>query len=413
MQALGKETKSLTEQLAEQLKLTQKQAAADRQRLKELQQLASAEPLDAKQMKQAEDLLNALENRYGSLGAAVDKVTGKITGLDRAMNAVGGMIDDDELKGLESTLDEMLEKQQQLKVIAEREIKGGGHAGATARNRRSQARRQLPELESAISDIRNRITELRKDQAKPVPGGSDGTPRDPAAEALAQRQADAEQRAADELAAARIKATKDGLAEELALIREQHRQKLRDLEEEGVLTDDLREKLGDLLQARIDEATAAEQARQQQDSQRAIEQAADEAKRMAEARSNAEASVADRLAEARINATKTGLDRELALLDLRHEQELRRLEEAGVLTAEMAEQMKQLAELEADALIASSAAADGSNLPGGTFNGLAAAQIYGGDDYQQKIADATEESRKELVKVNDNLKFAGGGLLLG
>lgn len=138
-----------------------------------------------------------------------------------------------------------------------------------------------------------------------------------------------------------------------------------------------------------------------------------------ERRAQAIARAQDEAAEARIKAELKGAEQAAALMELRKQQELRRLQEEGLLNQELLDAINDkyeaLEELQGNSTVGVAAVAERVS-GGGTFNGrLASMQFtnFGNDlpkrqlDELKKIAETNEEIRDEQRRQQGGI-FIGG-----
>lgn len=125
----------------------------------------------------------------------------------------------------------------------------------------------------------------------------------------------------------------------------------------------------------------------------AAEKEASESQRITEQRKEAEERTAEEIARLQIETTKTGIDKERALLELKHQEELKRAQELGM----NVDLVRRKQALEGRALSMTSLPGVAAQAKGdveGTFSGYALGGLGGGGGVQEKI-------EKHLAKMNE------------
>jgi hypothetical protein len=92
MKQLTDYTAKLSEASEQARQAGDKQRSADQTRMQRLRQLAHQERLNNEQMAEASDLIATLTGRYGDLGIALDKTTGRINGVSEAHKKMLGLM---------------------------------------------------------------------------------------------------------------------------------------------------------------------------------------------------------------------------------------------------------------------------------------------------------------------------------
>lgn len=408
----------LTRQSTELSKAVRLVADADRDRVARLNELSKVQRLTATEIIEARSLIGALESAYGGFGVTVDDVNRKLVGTVDGLDAVGQKIRDIESKVLGKEIEELSEKirknverveKAEARVESLRGTRSGGRERNTAATALAAARSERARLDAERQRLQARVDELNPAAATADSEDSGGG----VAGAAAAASADASRRrVADELAEAQIRAREEGLAEELALLDEQHRQRVRDLETEGTLTDELRGKLDALLEARRSEAVAADRARRDADARA-------EAERRRQDAAAAQQDLNARLADARVANIDDPDERARARAQLEADRDVRNLRSLGLEqdeTDELVAKRMELLGLELDAIDAQEdglAVASADPAVGGTFSSAVADIFRGGgeDRVQQDILAANEETRDNTREIADRARR--GGILLG
>lgn len=378
VQALSSASEDLNDNLQGTVDKVNAAVTADAKKLARLEELAGKQKRTNAETREANKLLTELEATYGALGASVDPATGKFVGLAGAIETLTMRFKElrrEALKtGIEKAADRIEELGRPIAAINLPVVLGadglpvsgtGGRDLAAEERERLRRTKEIAKLEAQIVEFRKQYADLSGTGTTGGPGkGPDGSVAAPSKTIEEQRF--------DKFSQAMRGA---------ALNRFQ---------------------------------------REAEEKKKADEKAAREAERMADRERARQESIADHqkdldyeIARERIKQTKKGLDQELALLDLRYQQERDRLADAGLLTDAILERLGIRQGLERQALIAGDNAVSRTNNLG-TFNGQLAGRILGEVNYAKEAVDVAKEQLEEQKKTNVALEFleVGGGILI-
>jgi TP901 family phage tail tape measure protein len=289
--------------------------------LAELEKLADKERLNNAEMERAESLIATLEGAYGDLGLEVNRTTGQIEGMSDAQKRLNQLMREAARAEATAALEEARANRRELEreqretgglgffegagVAAGAMLSGGderGYRGSGYRALETAAAAEQAALDARIEAARaqERAAQARIDAIAAGEAGS-LTGGEPAGAASSGRRPvqTAELGAADQnirneyrrLQELRIRATREGLDEEIALIEHRYAEELRIARTTG-------QQVADIEAARDLE--------------------------IAEARERSREGLSEEIARLEIEATKEGREKELALLELSRQQELRR-----------------------------------------------------------------------------------------
>lgn len=223
----------------------------------------------------------------------------------------------------------------------------------------------------------------------------------------------------DELAQERIRAGREGLDEELALLRQAHDERVRQLEAEGKLTGEARAQLDELLALREREATQAADTRSAEERKAEAERAADEAERAAEERKRHAEEVADagrQLAEdfedAKLSAMEEGQAKELARIEAQARRRRAQLERDGLDTPENLARLDRLTSLQRE--LATRAGGGVRRVERqadvGTYSGALAGRLFGDGRLEQQLLREGVVEQKRTNRLLAAMAEGGGGL---
>ena len=352
-------------------------SAGDKQRksaqlqMQRLEQLAGKQRLTNEEMKEAKSLIAALQGEYGNLGLSVDGVTGKIAGLATAQGKLNeamrkAALLELEARGaeLEHNIDELIEEFDSAWTDAGRDAAFDKAAIEIKKLNAVQARWQ------AIKGGDQAALTGEKPQGK-----NDALADKIAADAAAMEQREEWER---ELGRLRLSMIEDEHMRALFLIDEEYAHRIQKAKEAGqdIAT------LEKLRAAEIAKINADYTGKREEEERRTAETAA-------ELRKTIDEQTADEVARLRIEATTKGHEKEMALLALRQQKELREAKEAGANLA----LLQQKHALERQQLGLQNIAESTSRVAG-TFSGSAVAGL-GAGNVQERIARAVEQ---QLVK---------------
>jgi len=342
-----------------------------------LEQLAEKQNLSNSEMQEAQGIIAALEGHYGGLGVSIDKATGKIVGLAGAQQKLNDAMRNAAIKEAQAEWSELQQNAEELY----RESKSAWTAAG-----QQDAANRLNVVLKKMYAIRMRIRALN--------GGDDaaltGEPakRKTADDTLAGKIADEEEIAKrqkeweHELRQIEIQGIEDTHDRRLAAIDEEYDYKIQKLKDAGEY--DSRRNL------QITASRIAEKANVEKDRQRELDaakkRAAEEEARLAEDLADREKQIANDTAVAKINATKTGIDKEMALLRLRHKREREEALKAGLDPKVLAAKHKY----EEQIAMQGAAMQSGGGSVRGTFSASAISGMGMGGGLQQRIAEAVE-----------------------
>ncbi len=256
-------TAGLSDKMRETLDAMDRQRAADLDRVRRLRQLAEKESLTADQMERARGLIDDLEGRYGNLGLAVNDATGSITGMAEAQERLNQAMRDAALTEVETRIHELRNNLEELK--RESEATAGAkesifHAlfgvgpGMGPEEQEAAMTRVGEQMELTNKQLEAALARWRALKAgepgaltggaegegagagglefEPPPGGYDfGFNR---ADRRYEETLRREKRLAQEIKEVRIRATKEGEAEQLALARARMQEELEAAKEYGL-----------------------------------------------------------------------------------------------------------------------------------------------------------------------------------
>ena len=158
--------------IAEAAAVNEKYRQAGEGALRKLSELSNVEKLSNVQKAEAVSLIAKLTRQYGDLGISIDRSTGKITGLDRAMVTRLQKDKDRRIRELEGQLKELRSaRNEQDKIIADagytagwkdddgRPVRWGGEQKA------KEAQQKREGLDKQIRDLMIQLNEARKSDA--------------------------------------------------------------------------------------------------------------------------------------------------------------------------------------------------------------------------------------------------------
>lgn len=346
-----------------------------------------------------------LADVYDEIGVSIGKLTGKVELLNEALTET------QKTQAL-ARIDEEIARREQRLAKLEEEIKAQGAFDPT-KNDMAELAKLLPL--GAAEDERKALAALRAGRANVA--GAKTVEDQAAASAAARVDAEAEAhrlkvaqevaKLEDDLAEARIRASKTGLDQELALLELRRQQEMRRLEAEGTLTGGTHHQVNTLFGLQ-EGALRDEEARRLAD-----EEAQRERQRATDVSAAFQESV-DQIARLQIEATMDGLAKDKALLALEKQQRVRELAARGLLTEGLEQTIDQEFALRGQLL---DQAAGERGIPGlgvsGTFEGELASLIFGSENEIPKEQLEVQRSMlSEQKKTNQKLDDAVGGIVL-
>ena len=146
--------------IAEAAAVNEKYRQSGEAALRELSELSNVEKMSIAQKTEAIALIAKLNKQYGDLGIRIDQVSGKITGLDRAMISKLQKNKDRRLREIDAQIKELsAARDQQDKIISKesawsRVIQGGTEQTQEALQKREDFSKQIRELMIQRNEIR-------------------------------------------------------------------------------------------------------------------------------------------------------------------------------------------------------------------------------------------------------------------
>lgn len=440
-----------------------KQQTEDRKRAKRLEELAGKQKLSNAEVQEAKDLLGELNGRYGDFGITLNKTGDALESTADAMERLNQAMVQRESDKINAAIKG---HQKNIRLLGEELEKIGDQWGSfgpwSDHVKQAELAKQQQEEQAKINKLlEERAQLLGRASAGGAPATPSGVSPDvaaaaasfdfEAAERKAKSLADFERQLDEQLHDLRLNHIKDEEKREIARIRHEADKKREELAKlagetgslmdvENARTEALVEAYGDTdaqdrinaeYDAKRDAAIANAKSLQKINEEQAerekavrdkfLEQNKAEEEEAARDRARSKQQIEDQLARERIESTKSGLDKELALLDLEKKQQLRDLAEEtesaiaeaqakgwdwGKVAADMLGSKKKLLDtfdLREKALKAGGAAA--RDLPTAHILGTQAereARLAMGkpeDDTAKKQLDETKKSNKLLDKI--------------
>ena len=413
----------LSQAQQKQLDQTDRQRAADRRRLRQLQRLNEQQQLSESQMNEAARLIQKLEGRYGDLGLRVNETTGEIEGMAKAQERLnqaqrkGALADvnaaiteqKNNVEALEDQFDKTFDTSSIQSSIAGLQQLLGMDPSDDLKRRIQSAKAELEALQKRRDALKSGGDgdALTGDAGAPGTGGA-GSSADAAAKAAAEqsrqralsKRRDLEQRILE----MRIKKNKQGVERELALIDMRYDRERERIEQMEDLEDDKKQVL--LEQVGIARDLAKERARSRQEQQREREQ-----QRQQQEIERANEQRRKQVRRLEIKANNEGIEEQRKLLEMREKQaikEAKRNDENVKLVKREFELRRQLLNQQEQQR---EAGGPGGGVVG-TFSTRALGRRFGfgGGSPQERTADATEKTAKEMQRLRDGLEdgeFAG------
>ncbi len=369
-----------------------KQRATDELRMQRLEQLAAKEKLNNAEMDEARGLIDALNGRYGDLGAVLDETTGKINGVAEAHKNLAKAMKEAALAQIDAEIAEHYNNLKELQKEQE-SIWFDRDAIEKISNRMEVERQKI----GALAKRRNAIEGGDKNA---VTGDAESEDAKLAAKIAAEKRAAEEVRKVGESEAEwkrrlhimELEEISDKYEREKALINERYDYEIQKAKEANAT----KQQLDDMEKARQLELREIDKQRYYDELQRQRE-ADDHREQEAQRARDANLSRQQTIEELKLRQQYEGLELEKKLLELQERRELEEAEKAG----ERLDLIKQEYELRQKLLEASDQAGRKSQttVAAGTFNAATIQSLQGYHSEEKRIANATEKIAENTGKL--------------
>jgi hypothetical protein len=374
--------------------------ARDIEQMKRLEELAGKERLNSEEMKEAATIIAALQGYYGDLGLTLDETTGKVHGLAngwRNFRDQAAKFKIYELKtqliGLADELEIAGQRARGERGLSLFDMEGSMKAG------QNEAKRLINQREAIKGMLQSLEGGLRTDEALAGKPTADGKKSAGPSRGQLKEDAEMQHRTNDLL----LQQIDDRYVRELALIRERYRYEI----EQAEAAHKSRKYLKDLEYAEeleIANAQAAREKELREESDRQSEELARNEEDYLEDHERKRKDLAEETERLQIEATKKGMDKELALLELRQRKERAEAVAAGLDMGAVAKKQ----DLERQVAVAG-ATRPAQQSVAGTFSAFGAAGLGTGSGSAERTAKATERTVEELVLIRKGKGFVGTG----
>ena len=429
LKSLASHTARLSNTMSDALKKGDEQRRADKLRIQRLGQLAEKEALNNSEMKEASDLIDTLQGRYGDMGIEIDKAAGKIEGFTAAQKKLSAAMKDAALSQVTGAIAEQGANIAELQYSINAEVDNPWNVWGPDKGKIEVLHAKIAAAVTKIEGLEKRRAALLAGDEKAVTGDAQGAETAKLQQRIAagvtdvkkalEAAADAEKRLAD-IAEQRAAKRRSQVAQEIHDIRQlaaeekKHLQTLLAAEQkrEGgprlsklfAMQEQL-QSVDPMMNADVQAVRDRDEAQRQRAEQERREQ------REAIERDKGQ-SLADQIARLKVRAGKDGLAEDLGLLELDRKSALGEVggnKELAALTNEKFD--LQRAEMIEKAKGGIEAAEQSVK---GTFSGEYASRLgHAGDASNKRTAEATENTAEATMQAAELLDKIFNELLAG